>query len=68
MPSVITFIDVFWLTLSVNLTLKPTTLPKGVLISSAILVATARAAILLGCVCPIIFFRPRPNAKHIFGN
>ena len=68
MPSVITLIEVLWLTLSVNLTLNPTTSPKGVLISSAILVATDLAAILLGWVWPIIFLRPLPSAKQILGS
>ena len=67
-PSVITLIDVCLEVLSVNLTLKPTKSPRVVLSSSEILVATERAAILRGCVWPIIFFWPRPRAKQIFGN
>jgi hypothetical protein len=52
----------------VNLTFQPTAPPSGMSNSSAIRSATVRAAILLGCVCPIVPSTPRPSSRHIFGN
>ncbi len=48
--------------------LYPTLSPNGVRSSSAMRWATLRAAMRLGCVCPMSPRTPRPSSRQILGN
>ena len=68
MPSVISFTNASGLVWSVKRTLKPTAPPTVVPSSCAMRLATARAAMRRGCVCPISPRVPRPASRQIFGS
>src|SRR5712671_1414919 len=67
MPSVISFTSVPSADTSVNRTWYPTASPSGLPSSSAILIATVRAASRRGCVWPICPSTPRPSSRQILG-